>query len=65
VGHLEKNEDGALAITRVELRPAIAFSGTAPDPGALDELHHKAHALCFIANSVKTRVEVVAPAEAN
>ena len=26
-----------------------------------DELHHKAHATCFIANSVKTRVEIEPP----
>ncbi len=59
VGHLEKNEDGALAITRVELRPKIEFAGTAPDAAALAALHEQAHHHCFIANSVKTRVEVV------
>ena len=61
VGRLEKNKDGALAITRVELRPEITFApGTEPDEAALASLHHKAHELCFIANSVRTEVTVKA-----
>ena len=60
VGHLEKNAQGKLAITRVDLRPKIAFGGTkqpaAPD---LEWLHDKAHKECFIANSVTTDVRVV------
>lgn len=60
VGHLEKNEDGALAIARVELHPTIAFAeGTAPGAEALADLHEKAHHHCFIANSVRTHVTVV------
>lgn len=58
VGTLEKNADGKLAITRVELRPAIAFAGEAPDDATLGEMHHEAHERCFIASSVKTEVEV-------
>ena len=59
VGYLEKNDAGAMAITRVELHPRIAFAdGTAPTAEQLDELHHKAHEQCFIANSVTTRVTV-------
>ncbi|MEM9481670.1 MAG: OsmC family protein [Verrucomicrobiota bacterium] len=59
VGYLEKNEDGALAVTRVELRPVISFSGDAVSPESLRELHEKAHHHCFIANSVKTEVVTV------
>ncbi|MFG0283910.1 MAG: OsmC family protein [Phycisphaerales bacterium JB039] len=58
VGVLEKNADGAMAITRIELRPVIEFAGGAPDAATLDEMHHKAHRHCFIANSVRTLVEV-------
>jgi organic hydroperoxide reductase OsmC/OhrA len=60
VGHLEKNAQGKLAVTRVELHPKIAFGGT-KQPGAadLDALHDKAHRECFIANSVTTDVRVV------
>lgn len=58
VGTLEKDADGKLAITRVELRPAVVFAGEAPEAHALDEMHHEAHERCFIASSVKTTVEV-------
>lgn len=58
VGTLEKDAEGKLAITRVELRPEIGFSGEAPDAATLDEMHHEAHERCFIASSVKTEVEV-------
>jgi organic hydroperoxide reductase OsmC/OhrA len=61
VGHLEKNAQGKLAVTRVDLHPKIAFGG-AKQPAAadLDALHEKAHKECFIANSVNTDVRVVA-----
>jgi organic hydroperoxide reductase OsmC/OhrA len=60
VGHLEKNANGKLAITRVDLHPKIVYSG-AKQPAAadLDWLHDKAHKECFIANSVTTDVKVV------
>ncbi len=55
VGHMEKNENGKLAITRVELHPKLKFSGEKqPTEQELDEMHHFAHSECFIANSVKT-----------
>lgn len=57
VGHLEKNADGKLVITRVYLRPKIAFSGDRiPTLEQIEKLHHQAHEECFIANSVKTEV---------
>jgi organic hydroperoxide reductase OsmC/OhrA len=40
----------------VTLRPRIVFAGAVPDKAKLDELHHQAHELCFIANSVKTEI---------
>jgi organic hydroperoxide reductase OsmC/OhrA len=61
VGHLEKNAEGRLAITRVVLRPRIEFAGeNRPSPADLDAMHHKAHELCFIANSVTTEITVEA-----
>jgi organic hydroperoxide reductase OsmC/OhrA len=61
VGFLEKNADGRLAVTRVVLRPEIAFGGAgAPSPDELRRLHEQAHAHCFIANSVRTDVRVEA-----
>ena len=59
VGHMEKNADGRMAITRVELHPKITFSGDKqPTPEELEKMHHAAHENCFIANSVKTEVTV-------
>ena len=61
VGHVEKNAEGKLAVTRVELHPNIVFSGAkTPSQADLDWLHDKAHRECFIANSVTTEVRVVA-----
>lgn len=58
VGVIGKNEEGRQAMTRVTLRPKIVFSGDKePTREQLEELHHKAHELCFIANSVKTTVD--------
>ena len=56
-GIIEKNAAGKFAMTRVTLRPEMSFSGEKmPSRAELDEMHHKAHEECFIANSVKTEV---------
>jgi len=60
VGHLEKNAQGKLAMTHVELHPKIAYGGSKqPTAEDLDWLHDKAHRECFIANSVTTEVKVM------
>ena len=57
VGIMEKNAEGSLAMTRVTLRPVVQFAGERqPDHATLEKMHHRAHELCFIANSVKTEV---------
>ena len=59
VGHMDKNAEGKMAITRVTLKPKIKFSGEKqPTADELDKLHHAAHENCFIANSVKTEITV-------
>ena len=55
-GVLERDAQGRLAMTRVVLRPTVAFSGAQPSPGQFAQLHEKAHRQCFIANSVKTEL---------
>ena len=60
-GTLEAGPDGKLVMTRVVLRPAVAFTGKAPTPDELAHLHHRAHEECFLANSVKTEVVVDLP----
>ena len=59
VGVLEKGEGGKLWMGHVTLRPRVRFAaGTTIDKATLNDIHHRAHADCFIANSVKTDVAV-------
>ena len=58
-GTLEKGESGKLWMAHVTLRPRVRFApGTSVDRATLDQIHHLAHADCFIANSVKTEISV-------
>ncbi len=60
IGFMENNEQGRLAITRVELRPEIVFSSEhSVSPEALESMHELAHKECFIANSVTTDIVVI------
>jgi organic hydroperoxide reductase OsmC/OhrA len=43
-------------MSKVALRPRVAFSGRIPTEEEHRALHHKAHEKCFIANSVKSEV---------
>jgi organic hydroperoxide reductase OsmC/OhrA len=58
VGVLTKNERGIPWVSSVVLHPRIVYTGAPPSPEVLEELHHKAHEGCFIANSVKTEISV-------
>jgi len=55
-GVMESIGNGKEAVTRVELRPKVTYGGTPPDRAKEEELHHEAHEVCFIANSVKTEI---------
>jgi organic hydroperoxide reductase OsmC/OhrA len=62
VGLMDKDGDGRTSITRIALRPAIAWApGKAPSSAELEALHHAAHDECFIANSLKSEIVVEAP----
>ena len=57
VGHIAKNQQGKLAMTKVKLRPRVTFSGDKrPTAEQLDKIHEQSHEQCFIANSVTTEV---------
>ena len=58
VGVMEKNDAGALWVSLVTLHPEISYLGERPTPDQRDRLHHDAHHICFIANSVKTEIVV-------
>jgi organic hydroperoxide reductase OsmC/OhrA len=56
-GLMARNAAGKMAMTQVTLYPEVVFSGPKrPTRQQIDELHHKAHEECFIANSVTTDV---------
>lgn len=59
IATLDKNEEGRLAVTIIDLKPVIEFSGEKiPDDDQLKSLHEKAHRNCFIANSIKSKVNI-------
>lgn len=57
---LDKNEEGKMSVTVINLKPIINFQGPKfPDDAQLKSLHDKAHRNCFIANSIKTKINVL------
>lgn len=48
--------DGAMQVAEVTLNPQVGYHGARPGRDVEADLHHRAHELCFIANSVKTRI---------
>jgi organic hydroperoxide reductase OsmC/OhrA len=65
-GVMTQDAKGSGAFTRVTLRPKVTITASS-DPAKARELHHAAHDVCFIANSVNFPVDcepeiIVAPA---
>ena len=58
VGTMAKDAQGRLVVGHVQLRPVTQFDAAhAPSEAVLVDLHHQAHAACFLANSVKTQID--------
>jgi organic hydroperoxide reductase OsmC/OhrA len=58
-GVLAKDERGRIAVTKVTLKPAIAWSGEKlPSADDVADLHHKSHEACFIANSFRGEIAI-------
>ncbi len=55
-GEMQETDDGAGEFVRVTLRPRMTISDAARI-AETEELHERAHQLCFIARSVKFPVE--------
>ena len=51
---MEMNPDGSGQFTSATLHPAVVIS--AGDPDQLEDLHHRAHGMCFIARSLNFEV---------
>jgi organic hydroperoxide reductase OsmC/OhrA len=58
VGEMTKDSDGKEWISRITLKPTIVWIGNAPENEQLARLHHEAHELCYIANSIRSEVVV-------
>jgi organic hydroperoxide reductase OsmC/OhrA len=59
VGKMTKNDRGVWWVSHVTLHPHIEWTGDkVPTTTELQHLHQHAHEECFIANSVKTQIEV-------
>lgn len=57
VGKLAPGENKKMVVKTVTLHPQTTFSGDKqPSRSDLEQLHHKAHEECFIANSVLTEI---------
>ena len=62
IGIMETDSRSKMAVTKVTLRPKIAWGGDGPPSDEqIAHLHHRSHDDCFIANSVKTEVTVETP----
>jgi organic hydroperoxide reductase OsmC/OhrA len=58
-GTMGRSEQGAEYVAEVRLRPATVFSGdTRPSEADIADLHHRAHAACYLANSVRTAIVI-------
>ncbi|OWV96025.1 peroxiredoxin [Rhizobium sp. R72] len=55
---LMETVQGRTMVSRVELRPHVTYAGDIPGREIEHKLHHEAHELCFLANSVKTEITV-------
>ncbi|WP_394129039.1 OsmC family protein [Shewanella maritima] len=56
---LGKNGAGKIAVTKMCLQPEVVFAeGVEVSDEVIDRIHQKAHANCFIANSLACEVEI-------
>jgi organic hydroperoxide reductase OsmC/OhrA len=57
-GEMGQDSQGRVVMKTVTLRPNIVTAAPTASAAAIDALHQKAHAACFIANSVKSDVRI-------
>ena len=66
VGYMAKNERGMSWVSRVDLSPRVVYAQErAPRATEEFDLHRQAHEQCYIANSVRTEIRVLALADAS
>ena len=58
-GVLEKNAAGRMFMSKITLRPQVTFSGDkTPTADEMQAMHHSAHEECFIAQSLKSEMNI-------
>jgi organic hydroperoxide reductase OsmC/OhrA len=59
VGEMATNDNGHQWVSKITLDPNIVWIGDKlPTDDDLKHLHHEAHEICFIANSIKSEIVV-------
>ena len=59
VAHLGKNPKGQMSVTRIDLHPVVRFdTGFSVEKKELEQMQHRAHRYCFIANTLADSVEI-------
>ena len=58
VGEMAATESGSQWVSKITLDPQIVWSGDAPGNEQLAAMHHEAHEVCYIANSIKSEIVV-------
>lgn len=58
-GYLDTRPDGRRWLARVRLLPMVVVSGgRRPDDALMQQLHHRAHEECFLANALKAQLTI-------
>lgn len=58
VGEMAKTDAGKEWMAKIMLDPQIEWLGDTPTDEQLAKLHHDAHEMCYIANSIKSEIVV-------
>ena len=58
VGEMATLDDGRQWVATITLDPQIVWIDTEPDTGQLAALHHEAHEMCYIANSIRSEIVI-------
>lgn len=57
--HLGKNAKGQMSVSRIDLHPVVTFDDDFEVEAAkLEQMQHRAHRFCFIANTLSESVEI-------
>jgi organic hydroperoxide reductase OsmC/OhrA len=59
VGEMTTTPDGKQWVSKITLDPQIEWTGDKlPSEDDITEIHHEAHKICFIANSIRSEVVI-------